>query len=66
MLATPFALAILRACERKRAMTPGLTRIRLASSARVTSRTQCFSFSTANDRRMALARISTGSPTEDA
>ena len=47
MLATPFALAMLRACERRRAMTPGLTRMRLASSARVTSRTQWFSFSTA-------------------
>ena len=38
MLATLFALAMLRACERRRAMTPGLTRMRLASSARVTSR----------------------------
>lgn len=26
MLATPFALAVLRACKRRRALTPGLTR----------------------------------------
>src|SRR5208337_143928 len=66
MFLTPFALTILRACERRRAMTPGLTRMRLASSASVTSRTQWFSFSTAQWPRMARAKISAGNMTEDA
>jgi hypothetical protein len=47
IILTQFAPAMLRACERRRAMTPGLTRMRLASSARVTSWTQWFWFSTA-------------------
>lgn len=47
-------------------MMPGLTRMRLASSARVTSRTQWFWFSMAQWLRMALAKVLAGSLTEAA
>jgi len=47
MFVAPLARAILSALLRNRAMMPGLTRMRLASSARVTSRTQWFLFSIA-------------------
>src|SRR4051812_22576703 len=66
MFSAPLARAMVSTELRSLAMMPGLIRMRLASSARVTSRTSWLRLSMAQWFRMASAKGAAGSITEEA